>query len=549
MNQGFSICINQDDIQINSFIDEGYDNLKFSNQNVDFLFEGVLVNKKLLLQKFAAKDFQTLIETLYLDKKQNLIKLFEGEFRGYILDKNTDQLYLFTNHTATQRIFYFKNEDYFIADTQLVRLKNNLDKRNIACKPNIAGLYELLTFMVMLHNTTPLENVFKIPDGSYAVYEKGKLGITSYYDLNAVQSYSKNKETALKEIHEIFSEAMRLEYEKDDELGGNHFSNLSGGLDCRVSMFYAMQNGFHPDKVFCFSQKNYTDEKISRAMAKDYNIPYEFTNFGNFDLLKNVDRLTQKNEGTCFYMGAIHADYGYSQIDKTNIKLVHTGQIGGAILGSYNKSEKDDKNILRHLPSLSTNARLLAQTEASVGGIAYEYRDYPTFMLKNFGFGYSVNGSLILSDFAYQVSGFMHSEFMKLVTSLPAEWKYYSKFYIDWLNAYCPEATKYTWERTFLKPDAHWKTFVGDHVVRRAKNIFYNKILGKQHLFSMVPYQYYFDQRTELQQFYENYYVDNISRIDAYSDLQKEVDLLFRENDVVKKSLALNVLSIFKLYF
>ena len=85
MKKGFSIQISKQNIDIKSFISCEYDNFHLQTEHFDFLLEGVLLNKKKLLHEYALKDFDTLIRELFAQKKQDLIKEFEGEIRGFAL--------------------------------------------------------------------------------------------------------------------------------------------------------------------------------------------------------------------------------------------------------------------------------------------------------------------------------------------------------------------------------------------------------------------------------------------------------------------------------
>ena len=70
MKKGFSIKISEQNVDVKSFISEDYDNLYLKTASFDFLFEGVLLNRKKLLNEFALKDFETLIGELYFHKKR-----------------------------------------------------------------------------------------------------------------------------------------------------------------------------------------------------------------------------------------------------------------------------------------------------------------------------------------------------------------------------------------------------------------------------------------------------------------------------------------------
>ncbi|MFM9745649.1 hypothetical protein ACKI2C_49695, partial [Streptomyces brasiliscabiei] len=71
----------------------------------------------------------------------------------------------------------------------------------------------------------------------------------------------------------------------------------------------------------------------------------------------------------------------------------------------------------------------------------------------------------------------MTKDFLKFAVSLPPEWKFNHRFYLEWISRHCAEATHYKWERTLMKPDAYWKIIFGDKLLKRSYKIFYEKIL------------------------------------------------------------------------
>ena len=143
----------------------------------------------------------------------------------------------------------------------------------------------------------------------------------------------------------------------------------------------------------------------------------------------------------------------------------------------------------------------------------------------------------------------MAKDFLKFAAALPEEWKYNHRFYLEWIQKHCKEATKYRWERTLLKPDANWKTSFGDKFVKRSFKLLNEKILKTPQNSSMYPYQYYFDNDTEIQNYYKNYFEDNIHRIEDYKELESDVKELFQSENFYSKSQSVNILAIFKLFF
>ena len=143
----------------------------------------------------------------------------------------------------------------------------------------------------------------------------------------------------------------------------------------------------------------------------------------------------------------------------------------------------------------------------------------------------------------------MAKDFLEFSISLPEEWKFNHQFYLEWINKHCKEATKYRWERTLMKPDAHWKTSFGDKFLKRGFNILNHRILKTPQNSSMHPYQFYFDSDVNIQEYYQKYFEDNFYRIEEYKELAEDVASLFDSDDFNIKTKAINILSIFKLYF
>ncbi|MBW8362369.1 MAG: hypothetical protein K0M56_09325 [Kaistella sp.] len=548
MQKGFSITISEQETDIQSFISEDYDNCYLQTDQFEFLLEGVLLNKKKLLNDHAVKDFETLIRELYLNKKENLIKEFEGEYRGFIFDKSLKKIYAFTNITSTQRVFYGIFQDKIFIDSSLVRLNKTLQYSGIRTQPNIESIYQFLCFSNLPENKTPIENIFKVLDGHYIEIECSILKIVEkpYFNIAETPVFSNGKSAAIDAIHQIFTDSVQMEYEKDTELNTNHLALLSGGLDSRIAMLYALKNGQIPQNVLCFSQTDYLDHTISRKIAQDYDLHYEFIPLDGGIYLKKIDELTEISEGMVFFTGGIHVKHAVENIQYENFALFHSGQIGDGVLGGFlTGPERKKPGYFK----IVQNHKFLPKVQDSLKEILKKHETEELFLLRNIAYNRTVLGAHVFQEKRYQTSPFMTKEFLKLAISLPEAWKYNHHFYLEWIAKYCPEATKYRWERTLMKPDAKWKTAFGDQVVKRGFKIAHDKILKTPQKSSMYPYQYYFDSDADIQNYYRKYFDENLYRVESYPELSADLLKLFDSADFYSKSQAVNILSVFKLYF
>lgn len=548
MKKGFSLVVSEQNVDVKSFISNDYDDFFIQTEKFVFLLEGVLLNKKKLLHEYAVKNFETLVQELFAQKKEGLIKEFEGELRGFIYDKIANSLFVFTNITSTQRVFYGKFGKQIFVDTNLVRFNATLKNAGIPSEPDLESLYQFLCFSNLPERKTPIIGISKILDAHYLEIDCNDLKISEkeYFNLSDIPTFKRNKDYAIDEMHEVFTDAILMEYQKDTELGKNHLSLLSGGLDSRVAMMYAIQNNEIPDNALCFSQSGYFDHTISEKIAEDLGIHYEFIPLDGGKFLYKIDELTEISEGMVFYTGGIHVSHAVEKMKYENFGLFHSGQIGDGVLGGFNSEPRRKKPTQF---KIVVNDTFLPKVQDSLSEILKYYETEELFLLRNIAYNRTLLGAHVLQQKRYQTSPFMSRNFLKLAISLPEEWKFNHNFYIEWINKHCKESTKYRWERTLMKPNAKWKTAFGDQVIKRSFRILNEKILKTPQHASMYPYQYYYDSDQKMQEFYQDYFNKNLYRIERYPELWADVKMLFQSKNFHIKTQAINILSIFKLYF
>mgnify|MGYP000322982325 CR=1 FL=1 len=550
MFKGFEIQLKNNQIQYNVYFDPLFDNLKYEDSEFLIVLEGCIFNKSKLLQLYGCEVFSKLIKKLYTQKKENFPNEFSGEFRGFLWDKMSNKVFIFNNHTSTQRVFYHQTDALdFYADTNLVRLSKKVkDEENTILLPNSDAFYQLISIGYVLDKLTPIKYFYRLLDASVIVLDCNNhlFKIKDYYQLSAVTNFKGTKEEALSITDELFQKAVSEEYQKDLELGKNHLTTLSGGLDSRMVLFYALNENYREKQnLFCFSQKNYTDELVAKEIAKAQNLPLEFVSLENFDFISNIDKLTKISEGLNLYIGAIHADFAMSKMSKKNTGLIHTGQLGGAILNSYIKS-KHQRMV--DISSLIQNKELYNNCKDNILPYVNENQSEDLFLTKNSGFNSTILGSLVFNQYSYQSSPFMNKDFLKFILSIPYEWRFRNAFYIDWVKKYCKDSTQFVWERTHMKPNSKWKNYVGEVFVRRLFN-YYQYITNNGQQISMFPYQFYFEKNNNIKKTYDNYFNNHLDLLNYDIKLRKSVEDLYRNNNFFKKVFAIHILSVHKLYF
>lgn len=543
--KGFQIHIKDGKVNIEHFIQpHHFDNIVFENPQLVFGLEGVVLNKQ-KLEQLSQQDqnyFYSLYQTHHLDA----IKYLEGEAVGYIYDSKKQSLAAFTNFTGTRKCFYYQYKNEYVIDTDLPRLVETLKLNNLPYSIDEFAMYSILVCGNTLENHTPIKEVKKLCDAEIFYLELDSFShqIKSYHQ--PMQSFKGSKKEAIEQINNLFVEATTLEFEKDREILKPSFTLLSGGLDSRMTLVIAKQQGYAIEEAFCFSQKDYWDEIVAKKIARDYNVPFHFIPLNGGEYITAVDDIFKKSNGLISYSGAAHTNFAYKKIKSERFGLIHSGQLGDGILGSFNK------HPFPHPPTsekIIVMPRLFPRLEDGFKEILSQYEREEIFLTRNVGYNRAVIGSYMAESLSsYQTSPFMYSEFVRFAQSLPEQWKYQQKIYIDWINDCHKDATKYIWERTLLKPTSNLNTFLGDKLVKRAFCIWKTKVKNHIEESNMTAYDFYFEQNKQLQLEVDQYFQENIERV-PLTNLKTDLILQFTKGSFTEKSAVLTVLSNFKHYF
>lgn len=512
------------------------DKLFLENKAYIYGIDGVILNLKSLKNQYALSDFSKLFIDLFENEGIQFVSKFKGEFSGFLFEKESETLYYFNNKTATKQIFYSHYTTDFTITPTLRSITKTREQAGLNNELNIQATYNLLVFGGMLEKQTLVTDVFKLGAGEFLKLKDNHLKVEKYYDYNAIEISISNKEKAISQIDEAFVEALKLEYEKDNEYKYQHIATLSGGLDSRMNVMLAEKLGYKPS-VFCFSQSNYADETIARKIANDLLLDFRFVPLDGGAYLKTLSEMVQINNGLQFYHGSAHYHFALKQLDLTDFGLIHTGQIGDGILGGFVSSGKD-KNLL----SKTISTQFLSKTTIEQS-VLNSYRDEEVFKLHQRVFNVTNFGSYMVENHqTYLVSPFMDSAVIETALSINPSLKYNQNIYIDWMNQRHPEVTNYIWERTGFKPDKKWKTAASRYTNKIKKE--YHIATKQKDKLSMNPLAFWLDSNKSINLFYEQFYNENIASLQSNKELFTDIKNLFKTGTFNEKALVLTLLEL-----
>ena len=541
--------INSEKYILEQFTNHKFLNDKTFHEDEQFIIgiEGVILNLKQLTELTGKKNIFDIVKELYVAKGENFISLIKGEFSGFIYSKSDDYWLIFTNPTGSKRLFYFQNDQYFIFASELRDISYLLHELNIPIQLDTRGAYSLLTYGYMLNDITLVNDVKRLLPGTKLTFRLNEIVVSEYFNLKNIIKTTDTKEQIIEKIDELFTNAVRSEFEKDKEYNYKHIATLSGGLDSRMTVLVADKLGYKEQLNFTFSQSNYLDELIPKQIASDYKHEFLFQSLDNGNFLKNIDKTVYYNDGLILYSGACHLLKSLENINFNKFGLIHTGQIGDAVLGSFLSKPyivKPNFNLGAYSTKLISKIEDFAQT------VVNQYETEELYKFYTRGFLGALNGNYYMDIFTQTVSPFLDIDFLSYCYSIPDKYKYKQQIYLDWIAEKYPEFGNYQWEKTGVSPlkSNNYKKYFDWNYYMRMKLKFFDKLSKKMNS-GMNPFDSWLAKNPELGKCVNDYFNDNINIVKGNPTLKADCESLFEQGTLNEKLQVLTLLSAVKLHF
>lgn len=524
--------------QFNYIKFDKFKNDKIFVENDEFIIgiDGVILNLTDIKKSYGIFDYAELIIQLWKTLGNKFPNYLKGEFSGFIFKKETEELYTFNNQVASKKIFYtnFSETKVVSASIETISLYAKSCGHKLELNPSAA--YELLTSGGMFENQTLINNVFRLQAGEYININEDELRVEKYYDFNSIEYTINSKKKAFTALSESFEEALKLQYQKDIQYNYNHVATLSGGLDSRLNVMLSNRLNYKND-VFCFSQSNYADAKISKKIARDLNLKHTFIPLDGGNYLKNLRENNSICEGLIFYLSSAHFNFALKKIDLNNYGLIHTGQIGDGVLGGLISNLSSKK---KDFYSKTLSNKLINKLDRAPG-FENNYKSDEIYQLYNRVFNITHSGSFVAEKYqTYLVSPFMDVNFMEVCFSIVPKLRYKQKLYVEWLNEKYPEIVKYTWEKTGFKPDNISNIYYSKYT-NKIKKEFYT-LINRTDKLSMNPLDFWLKEGLDIQEFFNNSFYERIYLLENNVDLSNHVKKLYKLGNAIEKSMVLTLL-------
>lgn len=530
-----------DDYYAEQFTADNFHRHKFFIENDHYLLitEGLITNIQSLYDSYQCSSAISLFPKMASINPQFFSEL-NGNFAGYFYDKRKKKVTVFNNQTGTRKLFYFKNERFFIVSTDLHLLSQTLKKLSIERIPDEDAMQMLLSYGFMLEDYTLIKEIKQITAGQYLQVDDQQTIKNWYFHLKDIQRKEAEPEQLIIQLEESFRKALQEEYKIDQEYSYPSFATLSGGLDSRMTVLMAHQLGYE-QQLINFSQKGYADEVIAHQIANHYQLKINHLELTE-ESLTAIDDIIRVNDGLTLYSGAGHALQALRQLSKQVRGILHTGMLGDAILGSY-LSAPTDSPVKATSGAYTTKDLEHSELFAE---IASKYPNEELFKFYNRAFQGINNGYLYLNLFSESLSPFMHPDFIRLALSIPRRWMYKEKLYIQWIRKIHPAWANFSWENIGGRPTTN-KLIKIIYRIRRA--ILKRIPLHSMWKNSMTPEQHWYDSSEKVRHILDNYFDKHIEHPVLSASMRDTLKKQYSEGNITSKTQVLTFLGAVKQLF
>lgn len=532
------------------------DKLLTENERYIFLTEGVILKKTNLMSERHKTEFIEVL-TEEVDRTGNLDNIIAPGFSLAFYDKKSKEWTFYTNQINNKGVFYYVDEKTgeFIAASSVKYITGYLDYLGRSYTLCAKSAHDLLTFGYNVRDkgvNTIVEEIKRIPTGcKLIIKENGCHKLQQYHSFARGQQRDLTKDEAVEVIDKLFKNAVDLAAKKNEEYGYRQISTLSGGLDSRMTTWVLHELGYDTSTAVTFAQSGSLDQKIAQEIAGDLRIEWIFKALDDAEFIKLIPEKIHELDGLCEVSGTIHDDSLLRRLNLSEFGLLHTGQLGDAVVGAFSEDDLSDVTSKAYSKILFDRIN----NDISIDG----FDDSEMFLFATRCFLGALCPELSQAKYIEPVSPFCSLELLEFMFSLPMEWRQNHRIYKKWILEKYPKAGNYIWEKSGTRIDSgRIKKIIAKVNSAGINNVpkivayklgFIKKMQLKNCNFGMNPYDYWYETDLRVRENLNSLYEDGMRRIRIDEELSDLIDTLYNEGGCREKVQAISVVYAIEYFF
>ena len=468
--------------------------------------------------------------------------LADGPLQGLCFNVQTNELLLHGDFVRQHPVFYHATAEFIAFAPSLTDLIQIMQSNAKPVLPNQAGAASLLAFGAVLGDATLVSGVRKLMPGHSLHWQPGKVKTWQRTSWSDVPKDLHTKREAKDLLSAAISKSIQEMVELNRASGCGQTHLLSGGLDSRLVMLGARQHESELNAL-CFSRQGALDHAISRQIAEDAGVSYRFHDLRRGQYMMNTQTVLAYDGDVNFLASAHH----HEALDESNLLrggLLAAGHGAAYILKQPPRWSQDREEVLRRL-SMQTDFRKWArEVEERAWALSPQAQ---VFQLMNHAFLYGNGSAFSTREWGVMWGPFASRDVILTILRMSQSLLQTPVIFLEILAQHGPLATKYIWERYRVRPVhgaklrlARWLMLI------RAKVMSAFSIADTQ---TMSPIQFWYDNSTEIQNFYQTTFDRHREVLLHFPDLKDKIEEEYPSMNVMNKASVLTLLLASNAYF
>lgn len=422
-------------------INKAGDNTYILEPEYFLCFDGYVLNKNEIENKYKCKWENYLKENTF---KKDFPEALRGGFCGVVADMHIKQLMLFVDQLGNRALYYYISSEKVYVSNRMDLLVKTLSKEN-GIVINDDGVENFLEFGYFHNDNTLVKGIKRVEPGTTIIIDMCSLTHRKrqYYVVpsHIVKADGCDKNHMISELDNAFRKTVKRQFEIDERINKRSVSELTGGLDSRMTTLISDYMGYKNQINVTCSPVDSLDYSIPREIANDFDHEHIMYKLDSFDWLDDYKKvLIENNWSSSFYVAA--QKYGaYKGLDLEKMGFVHTGVLGDAIVSTFYPNE--DYNYRK--PTGKENAYSKKVNFKKRINPLFDTCEKMSFHVSGF---LGINATYtFIQNYSEWVSPFLDVDFLNTVMSIPFEYRANHHIYLDWVETLYPHLADYGWEK------------------------------------------------------------------------------------------------------
>ena len=381
-----------------------------------------------MFEEFNCCDNKDIILSLYNLYGADMVRYAKGAYALSIWDKKDEKVFI-TNDLLSKRSIYYRIDQNGVSFAgSFFDLVDLLSITNYIPKINVSAVQSMSAQGYLTGNTTYLEDVFYLNAFESIVIDL-KTNTTEIikHKLKSAQ-ITEDVDALIDQFDSLFTNAVKLQFDKNKDYGYQQVSTLSGGMDSRACLLKGIDVGYKNDIIcFNYAQSGSLDFQISQQIAIDYHLNYIFYPMDSALFVPTYKNSIARNECQQRAIGSTAAVTLADLLNTTNFGIIHTGLLGGELMGDLiTFAGAEVKNKLKKVINILFAKKINSNALCS-------------------NFNSLLDQLRACQNFAYMFlercevfSPFLDEDVFEFLSQLEPKHLYQRKFYLKWTQKYIP---------------------------------------------------------------------------------------------------------------